>query len=403
MANPHFKRILFFLQKRFYNAVSSSTNPNNSTKMVDRITDASYKRKTSIEICNSTSHLSFHIQYLTKACGLSLDSAMSASKKVTLVGKNKFHYDSVVSCFKSHNFSDTHIAQLIEKYPAVLQSRISSNVEPKIQFLIQNGFDGLLLPEFVVSAPLIFVRSLDAQLKPLIALLKDFVSSPEKILVSVRRGSWIVSADCEQLQQNLDYLIEQGVPKNRIADMFVWQPRCMFHVNDRVKYGVEKLKSMGISPSTPMFIHALRVILSLSESTWKRKRKIFESLGWSYDDFISTFIRNPLCLCCSEEKLRQSMDYFVNTIKIDKQSVIGHPKILMFSIEKRIEPRYRFWKILGERNLKRPAFIWMLDRPENGFIKHYVTKYSDTDPDLLQIYQKFKEKTISPEGEEDCI
>ncbi|CAO2820456.1 unnamed protein product [Amaranthus hypochondriacus] len=393
MANPHFKRVLFFLQKRFYNAVSSSTNPNNSTKMVDRITDASYKRKTNIEVCNSTSHLSFHIQYLTNSCGLSLDSAMSASKKVTLVGKNKHHYDSVVSFFKSHNFSDTHIAQLIEKYPAVLQSRISTNVEPKIQFLIQNGFNGLLLPEFVVSAPLILVRSLDAQLKPMIALLKGFVSSPEKILVSVRRGSWIVTADCEQVQQNLDYLIEQGVPKNRIADMLVWQPRCMCQVTERVKYGVEMLKNMGISPSTAMYIHTLRVILSLSESTWKRKWKIFESLGWSYDDFISTFIRSPLCLCCSEEKLRQSMDYFVNTLKIDKQSVIGYPKVLMFSIEKRVKPRYRFWKILGERNLKRPAFIWMLDRPENEFIKHYVTKYSDTDPDLLQIYQKCKEKT----------
>ncbi|XP_057539464.1 uncharacterized protein LOC130817649 [Amaranthus tricolor] len=402
MANPHFKRILFFLQKRFYNAVSSSTNPNNSTKMVDRITDASYKRKTSIEICNSTSHLSFRIQYLTKACGLSLDSAISASKKVKLDGKKKYHYDSVVSFFKSHNFSDTHIAKLIEKYPGVLQLSISIKVEPKIQFLIQNGFDGLLLPEFVVSMPLILVRSLDAQLKPMIALLKGFLSSPEKILVSVRRGgSWC--SNFERVQQNVDYLIEQGVPKNRIADMFLWHPMGMCHANDRVKYGVEKLKSIGISPSTPMFIHALRAILSLSESTWKRKRKIFESLGWSYDDFISTITRNPLCLCCSEEKLRQSMDYFVNTIKIDKQSVIGNPKILMYSIEKRVEPRYRIWKILGERNLKRPAFIWMLDRPENLFIKRYVTKYSDTHPDLLQIYQKCKEKTISPEGEEDCI
>ena len=222
MANLPFRRLVFYLHKRFYNAPSSSKTLKSSSIKDNRMTETRNNRQiNTINCSNSTSNQSFCVEYLTNSCGLSLHSAISISKKVKLEDKNKPHFDSVVSFFKSHNFSDAHIVQLIEKRPAVLHCRIGSNIEPKIHFLLENGFQGLLLPEFVVSAPDIFYRSLNNQLSPMMTLLKKVISCPEKILLAVRRRKWIVGADNEQMQQNLDYLIEQGVSKQRVEALLV--------------------------------------------------------------------------------------------------------------------------------------------------------------------------------------
>ena len=152
---------------------------------------------------------------------------------------------------------------------------------------------------------------------------------------------------------------------------------------------------MGILPSNPMYVHTLRVILYMTKFSWERKLNVFESLGWSYDDFIPTFKRNPFCLCCSEEKLKQSMDYFVNTVKLDRKVIIDDPKLLAFSLKKRIVPRYIIWKILEERNLNPPKLIWMFTIQEKVFLERCVARYLDTNPDLLRFYQTSKEKPIT--------
>ncbi|XP_057520413.1 uncharacterized protein LOC130800774 [Amaranthus tricolor] len=389
MANLGFRRLVFFLHQRCYIASSSSSNTLNYNYSTTSKRDNRFS--TSTETCNSASNLSFCIDYLTNSCGLSLHSAISISKKVKLKHENKQRFDSIVSFFKSHKFSDSHIVQLIEKYPAVLNCKIVSNVEPKIHFLLENGFQGLLLQEFVVSVPEIFGRSLNDQLKPIMALLKKHINSQERIIMAIRRGKWLLGSDYERIQQNSDFLIEEGVPKERVENLYFWQPEYMSYDHSRVKYVVEKLKTMGIFPCNPMYVHSLRMMLSLSELSWKKKVKIFESLGWSYDDFISTFKRYPFCLCCSEEKLKKSMEYFVNTVKLDRRAIIACPKILNFSIEKRVFPRFTVWKVLEERNLNPPQFIWMLNRTEKVFIERHVTKYADTIPDLLRIYQTSKE------------
>ena len=396
MANLPFRRLVFYLHKRFYNAPSSSKTLKSSSIKDNRMTETRNNRQiNTINCSNSTSNQSFCVEYLTNSCGLSLHSAISISKKVKLEDKNKPHFDSVVSFFKSHNFSDAHIVQLIEKHPAVLHCKIGTNVEPKIQFLLESGFQGLLLPEFVVSAPDIFGRSLNNQLRPMMTLLKKIISCPEKILLAVRRGKRIVSADNEQVQQNLDYLIEQGVSKQRVEALLVWQPGCTSLDTSRVKYGVEKLKTMGILPSNPMYVHTLRVLLSLTENSWERKLKVFENLGWSYDDFISSFKKNPYCLGYSEEKLKQSVDYFVNTVKLDREIIVANPQLLGYSLKKRIVPRYIIWKVLEERNLNPSKLVWMFYISEKVFLERYVARYFDTNPDLLRIYQTSKEKPIT--------
>ncbi|XP_021729926.1 transcription termination factor MTERF2, chloroplastic-like [Chenopodium quinoa] len=246
--------------------------------------------------------------------------------------------------------------RLIEKHPAVLNCRITSNLEPKLRFLVENGIKGLYLPRLV----------------------------------------WVlVTSDWKRLQENLDCLIEQGVPERRIEELLVLQPRCLYQDISRIKYAVKMIRCMGVKPTDVKYIHNLRVIMSHSKLSWKRKVSVFESLGWSTEEVISTFTRTPHCLSCSEKKLRNAMDYFVNTVKVDRETIIGYPKVLTYSIEKRVVPRFTVWKILIERKLtKCTRFIWMLNISEKEFIDLYVTKYSTEIPYLLQIYMQSKGGSI---------
>ncbi|KAL2942928.1 Transcription termination factor MTERF9 chloroplastic [Bienertia sinuspersici] len=393
MAIVHFRRVIFnILQKRFFNAIPSSKLPKKPSPLPNKTTEKSCESsKNKSGIHKSVSLHSFPIQYLTKSCGLSLDYAISASKRVTLDECNREHFDAVVSLLKWHQFSDAQIIELVRKHPSILLCRISSTLEPKFEYLAEIGIKGLNLPKLVMLSPAILFRSLDAQLKPAMSLLKRFVSSPEKILVTIQRGSWFLTSDWKGFQHNIDYLIEQGLPHDRLEELIVLQPRCLHQDIERIKYAFEMIKTMGVKPNDLKFIHALRVILSLSELSWKRKVKIFESLGWSSDEVISTFTSSPHCLSCSEEKLRRGMDYFVNTLKIDREVIIAYPKILMYSIPKRVIPRYTVWKMLEEKKLtKTSKFIWVLNKSDKDFMNKYVTKYSSLIPSIVPTYERLK-------------
>ncbi|XP_021733924.1 uncharacterized protein LOC110700657 [Chenopodium quinoa] len=381
-ANLPFKRVVSFLQKRFFNAHPLPPNPKLSSKTRKR------KIKSESILPNLSS---FPIQYLTNSCGLSLESAIKASKRVVLEEKNKKQFDSVVLFLKSHNFTNAHIIRLIEKYPAVLNCRITSNLEPKLRFLVENGIKGLYLPKLVVSSPAILFRSLEAQLKPAMGIINRYVSCLDRLLVTVHRGSWLLTSDWKGLQENLDCLIEEGVPEKRIEELLVLQPRCLYQDISKINYAVKMIRCMGVKPTDVKYIQNFRVIMSLSKLSWKRKVSIFESLGWSTKEVILTFTKSPHCLSCSEKKLRNAMDYFVNTVKVDRETIIGYPKVLMYSIEKRVVPRFTIWKILKERKLiRRTRFIWMLNKSEKEFIDLYVTKYSTEIPYLQQIYMQSK-------------
>ncbi|KAK9691608.1 hypothetical protein RND81_09G207600 [Saponaria officinalis] len=224
-------------------------------------------------------------------------------------------------------------------------------------------------------------------------LIREYVCCDDKFLVAVVRGSWIFNCDVNNtLRPNVEFLIQQGLPKNRVGDLFVTQPRCLYWMDvERMVSAVNMVKSIGIMPSDPVFIYALRVVLTLSVSSWKRKVGVFESMGWSYDEVISTFVRNPLVLSLSEKKLRSVMDFLVNTVKIDRKIVIGYPKLLAYSLEKRIVPRYTVWKILKERDLIPHAkFVWLLNRSEQVFTDSFITRFSAEVPHLRSIYDQSK-------------
>jgi mTERF domain-containing protein len=259
-------------------------------------------------------------------------------------------------------------------------------LKPKFEFFIENGFVGEILPELIVSNPDVLRRALDSRIIPCFELLKSVLGCSEKAASAFKRCSVSMMS---AMEPNIDLLIKEGVPVDRIAKLIMLQPRTIQQKHQRMVYAVKALKDLEIDSKTTVFIHALRVMLQMSESTWNKKVEVLKSLGWTEEEILQAFKRCPFCFTCSEEKIRSVVDFLVNTLKMELRTVIGRPEFLMLSVDKRIRPRYNVLKILeskklviGKKNMKQ-----LLTMRENNFFQDYVIKYADKVPGLLEAYE----------------
>ncbi|KAJ6388029.1 hypothetical protein OIU77_026571 [Salix suchowensis] len=106
--------LLSLIRKRFLKT-SSTTRPPNAP--------------------SSPSSSSLTVLYLINSCGLPLHTALSVSKKFQIDENNLQKAQSVIQFLKSHDFQDTQIAKMIEKWPAVLRSKTEVSMAPCDQTL----------------------------------------------------------------------------------------------------------------------------------------------------------------------------------------------------------------------------------------------------------------------------
>jgi mTERF domain-containing protein len=360
--------LLSLIQKRFVKTSSTTRPPNASS---------------------SSSSSSFTVQYLINSCGLPLQSALSVSKKFQIDENNLQKPQSVIQFLKSYDFQDSHIAKLIEKWPAVLRSRTEDNLKPKFDFFIKNGFVGQLLPQLAVLDPVIFRTSLDASIKPCFELLKRFLESNENILAALSRAPFLMSFSFNAtVRPNLDLLKKEGVTADRVAKLLLSQPRSLQHSNDRMVYAVTYLKQLGIEPDKTMYIHALTVIARMNESAWRKKIDMFKSVGWTEEEVLWAFKRFPCLLLSSEEKIRSMMDFFLNKMKLERQTIVANPALLKYSFGNRILPRCNVLEVLKSKKLIKgdTNIATFLKLSEKDFMERCVAKYEDKVPGLLEMY-----------------
>ena len=354
--------LLHFIHKRSLNTVSTSTLPSPSVST---------------------------IQFLQNSCGLSSGSPTSGGRKLQFDEQNIQKYGAVIGFLKSHAFENPQIANLVSRRPSLLQSKVSTNLKPKFEFLQEIGFVGPLLPKLILANPSILLWSLDSHLKPSFRLLKEMVESDEQVTAAICRSSWLLTFDSKGIiKPNCDVLVSEGVPSRNIAKLIQVQPRAVMQKVDRFIQVVQTVKELGIEPKARLFIRALRVMSSLSDSTWKKKINVMKSLGWSEKEILTAFKKEPKYLGCSEEKIRDVADFCFNTAKLDPETVISYPTIFMSALDK-LRQRYKVLEALKVKSLLKNVKILprALVRAERDFMEMYVVKHLDKIPNLMDIYR----------------
>ncbi|KAA0034109.1 transcription termination factor MTERF5 [Cucumis melo var. makuwa] len=172
--------------------------------------------------------------------------------------------------------------------------------------------------------------------------------------------------------------------------MITWKPRTITRKVDRMINAVKRVKELGIEPKAPMFVYAVFVRLSMSDSTWKKKVTVMKSLGWSENEIFTAFKKDPNYLACSEEKMRNVTDFCFNTAKLDPGTVISYPVFFKLSVNKRLRLRYKVLEVLKVKNLlknKKVALAGWFVQGEREFVEKNVVKHLDEIPNLMDIYR----------------
>ncbi|KAL9673408.1 hypothetical protein QQ045_029665 [Rhodiola kirilowii] len=183
-------------------------------------------------------------------------------------------------------------------------------------------------------------------------------------------------------------MLAQGVLPGTVSNFIVRQPRAFLQKPERIVYAIDKVNVLGIKPSAPMYMHAIRAFLSMSQANWDRKMEFFRSLGWSEKDIASVFAHHPLCLALSEEKIRASWNFFVNEVKYDRSTIVATPKFLMYGLETRVRPRFNVFKTLKSVGVvsNKMRFSSLLQKNDKDFVERFIIPNQELLPHLMDIH-----------------
>ncbi|KAF5181184.1 Mitochondrial transcription termination factor family protein [Thalictrum thalictroides] len=342
-----------------------------------------------ISSCKHTSKPNqFTIDYLINSCGLSPVSALKASKHIILKPSTTKRPDSVLSLFKTYGFTNTHISKLVAANPFLLLLNTEKAIKPKLDFFSNIGITGPNLGKFLTSNGNILRCSLENKIIPSINFLRGFVKTDTCIAKILNRCCWgITDAEC-LMGPNIAILQDHGVPKANISKFILASPRIFFYKPEQFYNMVIDIKKMGFNPSSVMFGEGLNRVRNLKNPIWDTKMAVFKSFGWSEDEVLSLFKKQPMVVGASLKKLNSALDFFMNTLKWTRNDVSKNPSCMLLSLEKRVVPRSCVLQILLSKDLiSRGGMGQGLRESEDVFLKKYVLKYQLELPELSEVYQ----------------
>ena len=103
------------------------------------------------KLSNSNDTPSFTLSFVQKSCGLSLESAISASKKLNIV--NTKNPNSVVELLTTHGLTQTHVKSLITSRPVLLLADLDNTLKPNLELFESLGFSSTSLGKMLTKDP----------------------------------------------------------------------------------------------------------------------------------------------------------------------------------------------------------------------------------------------------------
>ncbi|XP_059627288.1 uncharacterized protein LOC132270100 [Cornus florida] len=340
-------------------------------------------------ISTSTNQHSFTVNYLINSCGLSPETAISASKEVNL--KTLDNPDSVLNFLINHGFCETQVSSVIRKFPQILLCDPKKELLSKFDFFYCTGISSAELAKMVSNYPLLLRLSLTNHIIPSFTLFIHLFDSHDKFITAFKRFPRIVeSYHSANTLSNIEILRQQGVTDSKMVYLLTSHSTSLDLNPDRFNEVVEDVKKLGFNPSQAHFVIAIKALTSMSKATWKRKMEVYEKWGWSEEETILAFTRRPMCMMVSEEKIMAVLNFYVNTMGWESSRIARCPRLMSFSLGKRIIPRCSVLQVLLSKGLvKEPIHAdALLNSRESLFLKKFVTCYEEEAPQLLKLYQQ---------------
>lgn len=328
------------------------------------------------------------ISYLENSCGLSTEKAIFASKSVHFDAPDR--PNAVVNFLSKQGFTQSQIANLVEKFPSVLVYDPEKCLQPKFEFLYRStGVAEADLLKVLSKSPDLLKRSFKRRIEPVYNYIKGIIGA-ERTDDLLRRTSWVFNVDLEgRLKPNVDHLKEVGVPLRFITFAFMNSTPIFFKDHVEFKRTVEEVKQMGFDPLKSTFILAIKSRNGEGcVALWDRCIEVYSKWGWTQEDIRMAYTRHPGCMVISEKKISTALDFLVNELGRESRSIARCPQVLFYNLKERIVPRCSVAHLVSLEGLidKDWSLSNVLSLVEKKFLAKYVTRHIEKMPQLYDIY-----------------
>ncbi|KAI5446325.1 uncharacterized protein LOC127138394 isoform X1 [Lathyrus oleraceus] len=329
---------------------------------------------------------SFEASYLINNFDFSPQRASKLCSTYRLAFKTAQNPDSVINFFTDYGFSNSQLRHIVAKEPWLLSCDFSKRVLPKFLFFLSKGASIADVVNIVSRNPRVLRPSLENHIAPTYELLYRYAQSDRAVIASAIQNPDLLYHPL--VPRNITTLIENGVA-HTIITRILRQRNRTFQVRDMVSL-VEELKDLGFNPSNYTFGAALIAKASLPKTRWSQKVDTYKKWGWSDQDVIEAFKKQPNCMLTSIDKINLVMNFWVNQLSWDALALAKHPTLFCLSLEKRIIPRasvVQFLLMNGLRNkyasLTSPFFV-----TEKVFLDRFIKRFEKESSYLLNLYEE---------------
>ncbi|OIT22715.1 PREDICTED: uncharacterized protein LOC109217235 [Nicotiana attenuata] len=340
------------------------------------------------EAISTTTKNPFLSDYLIKLLGFSRDEANSATAKLNSMKPPKSP-DLVIKFFQEIGLERTEIKKLVSITPQLLFSDVNRTLKPKFQCLLESGLSGSDLVNLFRSDARALFRGVDSHFRPSLEYLRKLFSSEECLVKAIKKSPWLLAPNGpKQINPKILLLQRFGFSNPKIEKLLVQKPRVVLQKTGWLEEKLHRVeKDLQISPKSGMFFYGVIALVSVSNSTVKKKMGIFRSSGWCDLDIMTVFRKQPLCLVTSEAKIQRALDFFTGELGYKPEHLVCNPAVLMLSLDKRVIPRNDVLKVLEEKKLnQKVSFLRALRLSERMFRSIFVLPYKEEVPNLYESY-----------------
>ncbi|KAJ9560442.1 hypothetical protein OSB04_005602 [Centaurea solstitialis] len=366
--------------RRFHGQISKQFLLDSSSSFFIRLLHSS--------ITDDESHLM--VDYLINSLNFSKQEAISTSTKIRHLKSTK-NSQSVVDFFRNYNASDADIKSIVLSEPKILVRSVDKTLKPKFNIFLEIGFSEPELVAVIKRDPSLLARGLHTSIIPAIRFFREIFSSDDQIVKFIKRAYW--PAYGKSFRDNVVLLENFGISKKDIQMHIIRNPRMLTMSPKRLQEKLNDLDSkFGIAQGSTMFLYGLSTISSLKGSSLQKKFEVLRSFGWSDSDINTIAKRQPVLFTCSEERLRKGLDFFMVELGYEPSWLATRGSVLMYSLEKRVKPRYQVFKVLKEKGVMACELYTILCFSEVDFLSRFVLQYTEAIPGHL--FDLFTKKVI---------
>jgi mTERF domain-containing protein len=134
---------------------------------------------------------------------------------------------------------------------------------------------------------------------------------------------------------------------------------------------------------------AIRVLTSVTRTTWEKKLDVHRKWGLSEEEILEAFVKCPWFMSLSEEKIMAVMDLFVNKLGWESSYIAKNPTFSSYSLEKRLIPRALVLQFLVSKGLVEKSFrsLAFFNTPEDKFRHMFIDRHGESTR-ILKFYEE---------------